>query len=397
MPEIFPFPINVPERDLIDLRTRLEHTRLPEPQTVSDATQGIELDSLKALLEAWRHHDWRGLEARWNATPHYRTRLDGLDIAFWHLRSPEPTAIPLVLTHGWPGSVLEFEKILGPLTDPVAHGGSAEDAFHVVVPSLPGYGFSDRPRESGWNPGRTARAWAELMSLLGYERFGAHGGDWGASISIELARQVPDRVAGLHLTMPFASPLPEDSTSADDAEKRIVEKRGQFLTEGLGFVMIQATRPQTLGYALLDSPAGLAAWLGEKLVAFSDMRPEAGGGVSLAQQLDNIALYWFTGTGASTARWYWEAVRSRARNAAEENAQFVTVPTACTLFPGEPYPIARRWAERRFHNLISWNEMKIGGHYPGWEQPDLLIAELRNAFRHARRGTEDDGPARARG
>jgi pimeloyl-ACP methyl ester carboxylesterase len=243
---------------------------------------GAELDRLKVLLDAWRQHDWRRLEERWNAIPHYRTHLDGLNIAFWHLRSPESTAIPLVLTHGWPGSVLEFEKILGPLTDPVAHGGSAEDAFHVVVPSLPGFGFSDQPRERGWNPGRTARAWAELMSVLGYERFGAHGGDWGAYISIELARLVPERVSGLHLTMPLASPLPEDRISADDAEKRMIEKRDQFLMDGFGFVMIQGSRPQTLGYSLLDSPAGLAAWLGEKLLAFADTRPESGGEVSLA-------------------------------------------------------------------------------------------------------------------
>jgi epoxide hydrolase len=390
-PEIFPFPISIPERDLTDLRARLDLTRLPEPETVPDATQGIELDRLKVLLDAWRQHDWRGLENRWNAIPHYRTHLDGLNIAFWHLRSPEPTAIPLVLTHGWPGSVLEFEQVLGPLTDPVAHGGSAEDAFHVVVPSLPGFGFSERPRERGWNPGRTARAWAELMSVLGYERFGAHGGDWGAYIGIELARLVPERVSGLHLTMPLASPLPEDRISADDAEKRMIEKRGQFLMDGFGFVMIQGSRPQTLGYSLLDSPAGLAAWLGEKLLAFADTRPESGGGVSLAHQLDNIALYWFTGTGASTARWYWEAIRWVPRSAEEENAQPVTVPTACTLFPTEPYPIARRWAERRFHNLISWNEMNRGGHYPGWEQPDLLVAELRSAFRHARDSSHGEG------
>jgi pimeloyl-ACP methyl ester carboxylesterase len=384
MLQIVPFPISIPEQALTELHRRLDLTRLPEPETVSDATQGMQLDRLTTLLSAWRQHDWRGVEARWNAIPHYKTQLSDLNIAFWHLRSPEPTAIPLLLTHGWPGSVLEFEKILGPLTDPVAHGGSVEDAFHVVVPSIPGFGFSDRPRERGWNPGRTALAWAALMSGLGYERFGAHGGDWGAFISIELAVLIPDRVLGLHLTMPLASPLPDDHISADDKEKRMIEKRGQFLMDGYGFGMIQGTRPQTLGYSLLDSPAGLAAWLGEKLVAFADTRSEAGGGVNLAQQLDNIGLYWFTGTGASTARWYWEAMRWRPRSAEEENARPVTVPTACTLFPAEPYPIARRWAERRFHNLISWNEMSRGGHYPGWEQPDILVSELRSAFRHMR-------------
>jgi pimeloyl-ACP methyl ester carboxylesterase len=295
----------------------------------------------------------------------FRSRLDGPDIAFWHVRSPEPTALPLVLTHGWPGSVLEFEDVIGPLTDPVAHGGSAADAFHLVVPALPGFGFSERPREQGWNPNRTARAWAELMTDLGYERFGAHGGDWGAFVSTELALIAPERVAGLHLTMPLASPLPE--------------KRDRFML-GMVHVMVQGLRPQTFGYSLLDSPVGLAAWLGEHLDAYADDR-----GVTQERQADNIALYWFTGTGASTARWYWEStMRWGARTAEEQNAQPVTVPTACTLFPAEPFPVARRWAERRYRNLTSWNEMDHGGHYPGWEHPDLLVTELRNAFRDGR-------------
>ncbi|MFD7669277.1 epoxide hydrolase family protein [Streptomyces sp. NPDC059788] len=381
---IEPCPIRIPDRELTLLRARLDEVRLPEPETVPDATQGIELNRLKTLLSAWREHDWRATEGRWNAIPHFRALVDGLSIAFWHVRSPEPTALPLVLTHGWPGSVLEFENVLGPLTDPVAHGGSAEDAFHVVVPSLPGFGFSERPRERGWQPARTARAWAELMTALGYERFGAHGGDWGAFVSTELARQMPERVAGLHLTMPLASPLPEDRNAPDPAEQRMLERRDTHLADGYGFGLIMATRPQTLGYALLDSPAGLAAWLGEKFAAYSDTRPEAGGGVSVSQQVDNIALYWLTGTGASSARWYWEAMRWVPRSAEEENAQPVTTPTACSLFPAEPWPTARRWAERRYHDIRSWREMDRGGHFPGLEQPDLLVAEIRAAFQHAR-------------
>ena len=384
MTEIDPFPVSIPERDLEDLRERLDRVRFPEVETVQDGTQGIGLNRLRSLLDAWRQHDWRSVEMRWNAIPHYRTRLDGLDVAFWQVRSPERDAFPLVLTHGWPGSVLEFESVIGPLTDPVSHGGSAEDAFDVVVPALPGFGFSERPRERGWNTGRTARAWAELMTRLGYERFGAHGGDWGAYISTELACLAPERVAALHLTMPIASPLAEDLATADDAEKRMIAKRDSFMRTGPTHVIVQSVLPQTLGYSLLDSPAGLAAWLGEALVAFSDTRPEAGGGVSVAHQVDDIALYWFTGTGASAARWYWEAVRSRPRSVEAQNAQAVTVPTACTLFPGEPFPVARRWAERRYHKLISWNEMEYGGHYPGWEKPDVLVSELRNAFRQAR-------------
>ncbi|WP_214410297.1 epoxide hydrolase family protein [Sphaerisporangium fuscum] len=388
-PEIESFPIRVPDRDLADLRARLDGVRLPEPETVPDASQGIELDRLRLLLDTWRQHDWRAREEQWNRIPHYRVRLDGLRIAFWHVRSPEPAALPLVLTHGWPGSVLEFEDVLGPLTDPVAHGGSASDAFHVVVPALPGFGFSDRPRERGWNPARTARAWAELMSVLGYERFGAHGGDWGAFVSTELARLVPERVAGLHLTMPIASPLPGDRISPDPAERRMLERRDVHLADGYGFGMIMSTRPQTLGYSLLDSPAGLAAWLGEKFAAYSDTRPEAGGGVSVSRQVDDIALYWLTGTGASSARWYWEAMRWVPRSAEEENAQPVTVPTACSLFPAEPWPTARRWAERRYHDLRSWHELDRGGHFPGLEQPDLLISEIRAAFRHARHDRGD--------
>ncbi|MFC6880831.1 MULTISPECIES: epoxide hydrolase family protein [Actinomadura] len=383
-PGVEPFAVRIPDRDLADLRTRLDRVRLPEPETVPDATQGLELERLTALLDVWRQHDWRATEARWNAIPHYRTLIDGLGIAFWHVRSPEPTALPLLMTHGWPGSVLEFENVLGPLTDPVAYGGSARDAFHVVVPALPGFGFSDRPREQGWNPGRTARAWAELMTVLGYERFGAHGGDWGAYVSNELALIAPERVAGLHLTMPLASPLPEDRDSADPAEQRLLDRRDLHMSDGYGFGLLMGTRPQTLGYSLLDSPAGLAAWLGEKFAAYSDTRPETGGGVSLARQVDNIALYWLTGTGASSARWYWEAMRWVPRSAEAENAQPVSVPTACSLFPADPWPTARRWAQRRYQDLRSWNELDRGGHFPGLEQPDLLVSEIRDAFRHAR-------------
>ncbi|OXM66384.1 MULTISPECIES: epoxide hydrolase family protein [Amycolatopsis] len=374
-----PFAIHVAEADLADLRARLDRVRLPEPET--DPAQGIELRRLTALIEAWRRHDWRATEARWNAIPHYRVRLDGLGIAFWHVRSPEPAALPLLLTHGWPGSVLEFEDVLGPLSDPVAHGGSARDAFHVVVPALPGFGFSDRPAEPGWHPGRTARAWADLMTVLGYPRFVAHGGDWGAYVSTELARLAPERVAGLHLTMPLASPLPADRVNPTRDEQYIVDRRDRHLADGYGFGMLMGTRPQTIGYSLLDSPAGLAAWLGEKFTAFADTA-----GVSVAQQIDTIALYWLTGTGASTARWYWEALRWVPRSAEEENARPVTVPTFCSLFPADPWPTARRWAHRRYRDLRTWHVLDRGGHFPGLEQPALLVSEIRDAFREVRDG-----------
>jgi len=381
VPDIEPFTIRVPDRELADLHARLARVRLPEPETVSDATQGIELARLTTLLQAWRDHDWRAREIQWNTIPHYRARLDGLEIAFWHVRSPEPAALPLLLTHGWPGSILEFEKVIGPLADPVAHGGSAGDAFHVVVPSLPGFGFSERPRERGWHPGRTASAWAGLMTALGYERFGAHGGDWGACVSTELARLAPERVAGLHLTMPSASPLPEDRATATPEEQRMLDRRDLHLADGYGFGLLMGTRPQTLGYSLLDSPAGLAAWLGEKFAAYADERPESGGGVSVADQVDNIAMYWLTGTGASSARWYWEAMRWVPRSAEEENASPVTVPTAVSQFPADPWPTAFRWAERRYRNLHRWTELERGGHFPGLEQPDLLVSEIRESFR----------------
>ncbi|GAB7042119.1 MULTISPECIES: epoxide hydrolase family protein [Catenuloplanes] len=374
---ITPFPIHVPDDNLADLRDRLDRTRLPEPAT--DDSQGIGLDRLRSLLDVLRGHDWRALERRWNAIPHFRARVDGLGVAFWHVRSPEPGALPLVLTHGWPGSVLEFEDLIGPLTDPVAHGAPAADAFHLVVPALPGFGFSERPAEPGWNVGRTARAWATLMSELGYPRFGVHGGDWGSHVSTELARIAPDRVVGLHSTMPLAAPLPADLATTDPAERRIIEKRELFMRGGIPHVMFQGARPQTFGYSLVDSPAGLAAWLGEHLDAFAENH-----GVSQERQVDTIALYWFTATGAATARWYWENLRWGPRTAEEMNAQPVTVPAAFTLFPGEPHPTARRWAERRYRNIVAWHEMDRGGHFPGWERPGTLVAELRDAFRHAR-------------
>lgn len=375
------FNFRASDEQIKDLHTRLDQTRLPELETVQDASQGVKLNNLQMILRTWRSHDWRKLESRLDAIGQFKAYIDGLNISFWHLKSSEPTAIPLILTHGWPGSVLEFEGVVDLLTDPAAHGGTAEDAFNVVVPSLPGFGFSDRPQETGWTPERTARAWAHLMTVLGYQRFAAHGGDWGASVSIELARLVPERVFGLHLTMPFASPLPEDYLTTDIAEMQMLEKRHYFMKEEVPFALLQSTRPQTLGYSLVDSPAGLAAWLSEKVAAFAG----ADSGVSVERQVDNIALYWFTATGASAARWYWEAARSRPSDAQEENSRSVSVPTACSLFPGEPYPIARRWAARRFSNLISWNEMESGGHFPGWEQPAVLVSELRQAFRHARK------------
>jgi epoxide hydrolase len=380
--DVKPFTLSIPDSDLADLRRRLERTRLPEPETVPDTSQGLPRQRLEELLDHWHDHDWRSRERQWNAIPQYSTVIEGLRIVFWHVRSPHPTARPLLLTHGWPGSVLEFEQVIGPLSDPTAHGGDAADAFHLVVPSLPGFGLSGRPAETGWHPGRTARAWATLMSRLGYEQFGAHGGDWGAFVSNELARQFPSRMTGLHLTMPVAMPLPEDESTATPDELRMIQQRTRHLADGYGFATQMSTRPQTIGYALLDSPAGLAAWLGEKFLAYADTRPGFAGGVSLDQQVDNISLYWLTRTGASSSRWYWESMRWAVGMMGEQGAaEKVTVPTACSLFPAEPWPTARRWAERHYADLWSWRELDRGGHFPGLEHPDLLVQELRHAFR----------------
>lgn len=383
---IVPFRISVSEEEVALLRTRIASTRWAEPETVDDGSQGLPLTRLQELLTVWgSDYDWRAAERRWNALGSARTEIDGLAIHFLHVRSPHEHALPLLLTHGWPGSFVEFVDLVGPLTDPTSYGGQAEDAFHVVIPSLPGFGFTERPRERGWGVRRTAAAWSELMSRLGYRTYTAGGGDWGAFVTTELARIDQSRVAAIHLTLVPASPLAVDEVDASESERRMISERAAYLSEGYGFAMEMATRPQTIGASLVDSPAGLAGWLAEKIMGSDTRTPGAHGVVSTTQLLDNISLYWFTGTGASSCRWYWEAWRSIPTTPDQEDAAPVLVPTYCSLFPDDTWPTARRWAERRFKDIHSWRQMKRGGHFPGWEEPQLYVDELRDAFRSSRR------------
>ncbi|MFI6292820.1 epoxide hydrolase family protein [Nonomuraea sp. NPDC050790] len=383
--DVRPFLAEVPAADLADLRERLRRTRWPEAETVTDRSQGVPLAYLRELCAYWeREHDWRRAEARLNAVPQFRTEVDGLGIHFLHARSPHPDALPLVMTHGWPGSVLEFLKVVGPLTDPVAHGGRAEDAFHVVCPSLPGYGFSDRPSKPGWGVERVAQAWAELMARLGYHRYGAQGHDWGTSVTALLARHDPAHVRGIHLVPPLAPPDPDtfgDLTDAERASLRDMEHAKEWED---GYSAEQSTRPQTLGYGLTDSPTALCAWIAEKFWAWSDHDGDLESVISRDELLDNVTLYWLTGTGASSARLYWESIRQVQKWFSEPGADVVTAPAGCTVFPKEMPRPSRRWAARRFTDIRYWSEPPRGGHFAALEQPELFVAEVRACFRALR-------------
>jgi pimeloyl-ACP methyl ester carboxylesterase len=386
-----PFQVTIPQNDLDDLRRRIAATRFPNKETVTDQTQGVQLATIQELARYWAtDYDMRRLEARLDALPQFKTEIDGLDIHFIHVRSQHGNALPLIVTHGWPGSVIEQLKIIGPLTDPTAHGGSAEDAFHLVIPSMPGYGFSAQPTSSGWNPTHIARAWDSLMKRLGYERYVAQGGDWGAFISELLQRQAPEGLLGIHINFLFARP-PEIGRAlvlGQPAPAGLSEKEeaayDQLKARGVaGYGLEQATRPQTIGQSLADSPVGLAAWLldhdprsYEKMAHAFEGRPE--GELTRDEILDNIMLYWLTNTGASSARLYWEA-KSVALNASES-----TVPVAMTVFPDEYYRAPRSWVEWAYPHLIYFHEVDRGGHFAAWEQPQLFSEELRAAFRSVR-------------
>jgi pimeloyl-ACP methyl ester carboxylesterase len=378
-PAIAPFTYHAPESALDDLRQRLAQARWPEREPVGDWSQGVPLAKLRALVDYWRtDYDWRRCEATLNGFDQYRTAIDGLDIHFLHVRSPHADALPILITHGWPGSVIEFFKIIGPLTDPATHGGNAADAFHVVAPSLPGFGFSGKPAERGWNAERIARAWAELMRRLGYDRYIAQGGDWGSVVTTEMARQRAAGLAAIHLNMPFVipDPLPTEGLSAE--EQRAVDAYQRFLSDGFGYFHLQATRPQTIGYALTDSPVGQAAWIYEKFHAWTDNDGAPEDALTRDEILDNITLYWLTGTAASSARMYLE-------NAAVIGAPpVIELPVGCSIFPREIVPAPRSWAERFYPNLIYWNELDRGGHFAAFEQPALFTQELRNCFRRLR-------------
>jgi pimeloyl-ACP methyl ester carboxylesterase len=382
---VTPYRIEVPEADLRDLRERLARTRWPEAETVGDWSQGVPLAYLRELCRYWADgYDWRATEARLNALPQFRTELDGLGIHLLHVRSPHPEALPLVMTHGWPGSIVEFLKVLGPLTDPTAHGGDAADAFHLVCPSLPGYGFSDKPDRPGWGVERIAAAWARLMARLGYERYGAQGGDWGTSVSAGVGQQDPEHVVGIHLSPPLAPPDPATFDELTEAERAALATLEQAREWESGYSAEQATRPQTVGYGLVDSPAGLCAWIVEKFRAWTDCDGHPENVLTRDELLDNLMLYWLPGTGASSARLYWESSRQVNRWITGPVEDTVAVPTGCSIFPKELQRPSRRWAERRFPDIRQWHELDRGGHFAAFEQPALFVDEVRSFFRLVR-------------
>lgn len=383
-----PFRIEVPEAELTDLRRRLTATRFPDRETVSDPSQGARLETIENLVRYWgTDYDWRKIETRLNALPQFVTEIDGLGIQFAHVRSRHKDALPLIMTHGWPGSVIELLKIVAPLTDPTAHGGSAKDAFHLVLPSLPGHGFSEKPRRAGWGPDRVARAWAELMHRLGYERYVSQGGDHGSVVSNWMARQAPSGLLGIHVNMPATVPpdIARALRAGDPApvglspsEKTAFTQLEAFYKTGAAYAALMTTRPQTLGYGLADSPAGLASFFYEKFAAWTDTGGEPERALTRDDMLDDISLYWLTNTATSAARFYWE------NNANNFNAVDVSLPAAITVFPGEIYRAPRSWAERSYHKLFYWSEVDRGGHFAAWERPDLFAHEIRAAFRPLR-------------
>jgi epoxide hydrolase len=383
--EVTPFRVDIAEAALGNLRQRLLRTRWAEAEPVADWSQGVPHGYLRELCRYWADgYDWRATEARLNALPQFRTEIDGLGIHFVHVRSPHPDALPLIITHGWPGSIIEFLKVIGPLTDPTAHGGEAADAFHVVCPSLPGYGFSDRPARTGWGVERIADAWSVLAGRLGYRRYGAQGSDWGTSITTLLAQQHPEQLAGIHLTPPLAPPDPATFGDLTDRERAAIAALDHAEQWESGYSREQATRPQTIGYALVDSPAALCAWIVEKFWSWTDCDGHPENVLTRDELLDNVMLYWLPGTGASSARLYWESIRRVNEWISGSIHDTVAVPTGCSIFPKELQRPSRRWAEKRFVDIRYWNEPDRGGHFAAFEQPGLFVNEVRSFFRLVR-------------
>src|SRR5215216_6335911 len=391
--EIRTFNIDIPEEELADLSRRIAATRWPSKELVEDRSQGVQLSALRELARYWEtDYDWRKAEARLNALPQFTTEIDGVEIHFIHVRSRHENALPLIMTHGWPGSVVELLETVGPLTDPTAHGGDAEDAFDLVLPSLPGYGFSAEPTELGWDVGRTARAWAELMRRLGYAHYVAQGGDLGAIVTDVMGRQAPEGLLGIHMnllvtTLGAATPPPGDS----EEERAALAAINTFTTSGFGYFREQSTRPQTIGYALLDSPVALAAWLLDHdtdsyyKISRASLDGHPAGHLTLDRIVDNVTLYWLTGTGASAARWYWELGQAQAKAlAAGQALPEVQVPVGFTTFPGEIFRAPRSWVETSYPSLTYFNQVDRGGHFAAWEEPELFASEVRAAFRSLR-------------
>ena len=387
--DVRPFHVEIPDAQLAELRRRIEAARWPSAELVADRSQGVQLATLQALARYWAtEYDWRRCEARLNALPQFTTEIDGVEIHFIHVRSRHEDALPLIMTHGWPGSVIELLETVGPLTDPTAHGGTPEDAFHLVLPSLPGYGFSGEPTELGWENGPIAHAWAELMGRLGYTRYVAQGGDVGAAVTDAMGRQAPEGLLGIHVNLLALAIGLKDQLPAESEQERAAHKALEtFTTDGFGYFLEQSTRPQTIGYSLLDSPVGLAAWMldhdtdsYEKISrAFVDGEPV--GNLTRDNILDNITLYWLTGTGASAARWYWEFGRFLAAAGASGHAPPpVAVPVGFTAFPGEIWAAPRSWVEAAYPGVAYYNAVDRGGHFAAWEEPELFSTEVRAVF-----------------
>ena len=379
------YRVHVSREDLADLRDRLRRTRWPEAAPAEGWGHGVPLQVMQDLCDHWlEHYDWRATEARLNAVPQLLATVDGLDVHVVHARSPHPGALPLMLTHGWPGSVLELLPLVGPLTDPVAHGGAAEDAFDVIIPSLPGYGFSGRPSSPGWGVERIAGAWRQLATGLGLTRYGAAGSDWGTSISSALATQDPERVVGIHLVPPLAGPGATAGTDLTPAERQSLRELDERGRSSSAYSDVHRTAPQTLGYALLDSPIGLCAWMAEKLLSWSDTGPDGRPGLTVEQVLDQVTLYWLTGTGASSARLYAESIERVSAWISGVDAEPVLAPVGASIFGAEVPRPSRRWAARRYPDIRYWAEHERGGHFPALETPDLLVEDLRAFFRLVR-------------
>jgi pimeloyl-ACP methyl ester carboxylesterase len=385
--EIRPFHVDVPEAMLDDLRRRITATRWPSKELVDDRSQGVQLATMQELARYWAtDYDWRNCEAKLNALPQFKTEIDGVDIHFIHVRSQHEDALPLIMTHGWPGSVVELLDVVGPLTDPSAHGGRAEEAFHLVLPSLPGYGFSGEPTELGWNVGRVAQAWAQLMHRLDYTRYVAQGGDVGAAVTDAMGRQAPEGLLGIHTNL-LVTVLAGPQAAESEQERSAADQLATFRQSGFGYFLEMATRPQTIGYALLDSPVALAAWLLDHDTdsyykisrAFVDGEPV--GNLTRDHIVDNVTLYWLTGTGTSAARSYWEDGQALAQAQASGQAPpEVSLPVGFTTFPGEIWRTPRSWVENSYPNVTYFNEVDRGGHFAAWEEPDLFASEMRAAF-----------------
>ena len=391
---IRPFRAHIPQEAIVDLRRRIAATRWPDKETVTDQSQGVQLATMKELVRYWgTEYDWRKAEAKLNALPQFVTNIDGLDIHFIHVRSKNPNALPLLVTHGWPGSVFEQLKIVGPLTDPTAYGGRAEDSFDVVIPSIPGYGFSEQPKDIGWNPDRIASAWAELMKRLGYTRYVAQGGDWGSPISSAMARQAPAGLLGIHINLPATIPPDVAAVLAgggpapaglSEKERAAFDSLDTFNKKERAYAVMMGTRPQTIGYGLTDSPIGLAAWLlGHPGFAQWTSSSDPERFPTKEEVLDDITLYWLTNSAVSSARLYWENKNSLLNAIAQKTAE-ISLPVAITVFPGEIYRAPETWARRAYRNLIYFHEADKGGHFAAWEQPQLFSEEIRAAFRSLR-------------